>query len=53
MSVEFRRPRRPAWLYPVGTIIRTKYGRFVVQYERFPDIPGLSTPTPRREWALA
>lgn len=30
MSVIFRYPRRPPWLYPTGTIIRTRYGSFRV-----------------------
>lgn len=48
MSVEFRRPRRPAWLYPVGTIIRTRYGRFRVRRVSTPiGIPGGAS---WREW---
>lgn len=30
MAVVFRYPSRPPWLYPAGTVIRTKFGRFRV-----------------------
>lgn len=45
MSVVFRYPRRPPWLYPAGTIIRTHFGHFRVSVWNAPD-GGFSM----REW---